>query len=362
MKLALAHDHLLRFGGAERVLKELSGMFPSAPLYTLYADRRVVQEHFPGADIKELAPALRFIHRPLLPLHPVLVELFDLREYDVVLSSSSMFMKGIITRAHTRHVAYCHTPPRFLWEDAGAYAAHNVPRWLRVFSSPVVHGLRLWDQNAAARVDTFLANSQYTQARIERYYRQEAAVIYPPVDTRAFPLAEATRKRFTLPQDYFLYVGRLAWWKMPELVVETFSRLGFPLVVAGEGPMRSKLQKHASLNVQFLGFQEDAVVRQLMHGAQALVHPQVEDFGIAMAETLAQGTPIIAFRRGGAEEIIREGKDGLFFDDQHPIALADAVRRFTEQKDKFNRKTMQEKAQRFSADRFRKDIRGIVEA
>lgn len=363
MRLAFTHDFLLRFGGAERVLKEMHELYPSAPIFTLAADKGVIREWFPKADIRVSAlgklPAIAHWHRVLLPLIPFAVESFDLREYDVVVSSASGLIKGVVTRSHARHFCYCHTPPRYLWEDRDAYLRHAAPPVLRQALVPMLHFLRLWDQQAAQRVDQFLANSRYTQERISRYYRKLSVVLFPPVELSTHELRNEIKKQFSLPDEYFLFVGHLAWWKRPELLVETFNRLGLPFFLIGRGPLERRLARLARKNVHLLGPQSDAVVRQLMSGARAMIHPQTEDFGISAVEAMAEGTPIVAFRAGGARETVLENVSGVFFDDPDPVALADAVRRLRERS--WDKKVIQKSVSRFSQEIFREGMRREIE-
>lgn len=367
MKLAFAHDYLLRFGGAERVLKELHVMYPEVPIFTLFCDPKVRAAHFPDADILtawvDRVPFPRRLHRLSLPLLPLAVESLDFHEYDVVLSSSSAFIKGIVTRSHAKHICYCHTPPRFLWEDREAYSRHHIPFLMRPLRSPMLHVLRLWDQHAAQRVDQFLANSAYTAGRIQRYYQSPARVVFPPVDTSVHPCSDETRKRFSLPDEFFLFVGRLVWWKHPQLAVETFNRLGPPLLVVGSGPLVKKLRGAARKNIHILGWQSDQTVRELMHAATALIHPHIEDFGMTAVEAMAEGTPVVAFRRGGVVETVVESVSGEFFDDPDPIALADAVRRLREggASGKYDRERIRTSAQRYARERFHEAIRQEIE-
>lgn len=360
MRIALAHDYLNRFGGAERVLKELHALYPDAPIYTLTADQKVVDEHFPAAEVRtSFVDRLPVSHRTAFPLLPFAVESFDLRDFDVVLSSSSAFIKGLITRATTRHVSYCHTPPRYLWEDRLAYADRHLPRGMKALGKGALHLLRLWDQDSAHRVDSYVANSIYTRERLKRYYGTEAQIIHPPVDVGEHPMSSDRRQALGLPDEYFLLVGRITWWKRPELAVDAFSALGLPLFVVGEGPMKRALMRGAMGNVRFLGWQDDKTVRQLMHGAQALIHPSTEDFGITAVEAMAEGTPVVALAKGGALETVQEGVSGIFFEDADPLSLANAVRVLRERD--WDRTAIRQSAQQYAPDRFRNQIRVAVE-
>lgn len=327
MKIAFAHDYLTRFGGAERMLKTLHQAYPDAPIFTLIARDHVVREHFPDADIRtSFAQRAPFSHRAALPLLPFAVESFDTSGYDVIISGTSAYMKGLVTRSSTRHISYVHTPPRYLWEDRQEYTQHHVPTGLRWAAHPLLHMIRLWDQQAARRPDALLANSEYTKQRIKSYYDLDAEVVTPPVDVARHSLSKAVRQRYQLPQEYFLLVSRLTWWKRPDIAIDAMSALGHPLIVVGEGPDAASLKRGAGENVRFLGTLSDDEVRQLMWGARALLHPSLEDFGMTAVEAMAQGTPVVAFRQGGATETVQEGLSGVFFDDPHPLALANAAR------------------------------------
>jgi len=331
MRIAFAHDYLTRFGGAERVLHVLHEAYPTAPIFTLIARDDVVQRHFPNADIRtSFAQRFPFSHRTALPLLPFAVESFDTSGYDVVFSATSAFMKGLVTRSNTRHISYVHTPPRYLWEDRSSYARHHIPRGARWMAHPMLHMLRLWDTAASKRADQHYANSHYTKERMQQYYGVTAEVMSPPVDITQHPLSDETARAYALPDEYFLLVSRLAWWKRPDIAIDAFSALGLPLLVVGDGPKANQLRKDANANVQFLGSLPDHQVRELMSGARALVHPSLEDFGITAVEAMAEGTPVIAYGQGGVLESVQDGVSGLFFEDPDPLSMANTVRLFRE--------------------------------
>lgn len=369
MRLALVHEPLIRFGGAERVLLALHKLFPAAPIFTPYADHGVTDRFFTGADIRESFLA----HTPLasrprlaMPFLPLAFESFDLRDFDMVVSSSSAFSKGVVTRSHAQHISYVHTPPRFLWEDRHYYLASlRVPRVFKAGAVPLLHWLRTWDQHAAHRVDRYIANSQYTARRLMRYYQKDAQVLYPPVDTMCHEYDDViTRRIFSGGQPFFFAVARFTPHKKLDLAVETFSKffLKTPLVVAGIGPEAGKLKKNAGKNIRFLGWQDEGTVRALMHAAEAFLMPNVEDFGIAAVEAMAEGTPVLAYRGGGALETVVEGETGEFFDDVHPVSLADGIRRIRQgiSGGKYDIVRMQAHIKQFSENKFSDAMRAVL--
>lgn len=387
MRIALVHEQLIRFGGAERVLQVLHELFPSAPIYTLLFDERM-REFFPGADIRPsfLSSVARFIpHRFLLPLFPSAVEGFDLRDFDIVLSSSSAFAKGIITRPKTVHICYCHSPTRFLWDWTHEYLfANRIPRILHIPARIVLHVVRLWDQHAAGRVDIYIANSRYTADRIKKYYRKDAEVIYPPVTiggkghgTR-LPAPEAQADGGQVrdkgdsanPNLYsptsspsFIIVSQLAAHKRIDLAVEAFVKLGLPLTIIGEGPERRRLEHLAASNIRFLGWQPEPKMKDEILRAHAFVFPGEDDFGLAPLEAMALGKPVLAYKGGGALEWLREGACGEFFEDRTSGSLADGIRRMLEgmKAGRYDPKTIRKQAAKFSRKLFTQKIRTIVE-
>lgn len=358
MRLALVHESLTALGGAERVLAELVAAFPEAPIYTLetlveapFLLGRTLRTSF----LNRLPRALRRrrLHLPLLPIAP---ETFDLSHYDVVVSSASAFSKGIVTRPGTLHICYCHSPTRFLW-DAYHRVMEEFPSGTmrRGAFQLLLHGLRLWDRAAARRVDLFLANSETTRARIQKYYGRDATVIPPPLPPQ-FVADDAEH-----PREYFLFVGRLSPYKHASVVLETFNKLELPLVVVGEGREAKKLHQLHGPRVSFRGFVPDQELAALYAGARAVIFPSDDDFGLVPIEAMAQGTPVLALRSGGATETVVEGVTGEFFDEPIEELLADCVRRFLEKERSYNREALRAHAARFSSERFRSEIHAFIE-
>ncbi len=326
MKVALVHDHLIQDGGAEYVLRVLEEMWPDAPTFTLLHDKSRAHPAFFSRDIRtsflqKMPLALRF-YQWYLPLMPYATEHHNLSDYDVVVSSSSAFAKGVITKPETLHISYCHTPTRYLWSDTHSYVAElKAPGFVKALVPFMLNPLRTWDRLSADRVDRFIANSQNVADRIRKYYRREADIIPPPVDTRAFSIA---------PQlgNYYLAGGRLVSYKRFDLIVTAFSRLGIPLKIFGTGPMMEQLRAMAKPNIEFLGWVDDRTRAELYQKCIAFLHPHTEDFGITAIEAMASGRPVIAYPRGGALETVTPGVTGTFIDEQRWEALADTVIRF----------------------------------
>ncbi|HSB55850.1 MAG TPA: glycosyltransferase [Gemmatimonadales bacterium] len=322
MKVALAHDYLIQAGGAERVVAALHRIFPEAPIFTTIADPSVTESLLPDARIctswMQRLPGLRKHFRKYVLLYPSAIESLDLSGFDLVISSSSAFAKGVVTDPGAFHLCYCHTPMRFGW-NAGGYAEREewgkAVRWIL----PQVTGrLRRWDQRTASRVDLYVANSSVVAERIERCYRRPARVIHPPVEVdRITP--GGTKG------DFFLVVSRLVAYKRVDLAIEAFTRMGRPLVVIGDGPARVALERLAGPTIRFLGRQSDAEVAAYLAACRALIFPGEEDFGIVPLEANAAGRPVIAFEAGGALDTVIPGKTGIFFERQSAEALSDAV-------------------------------------
>jgi glycosyltransferase involved in cell wall biosynthesis len=358
MRVALVHDHLVQDGGAERVLQALQDLYPQAPTFTLFHDRAVANPVFLNRDIRtsflQKIPFGVKHYQWFLPLMPAAVERLDLRDYDVVISSSSGFSKGVITRPDTLHICYCHTPTRYLWSDTHTYLAElKRGPLVKAAIHSILPGLRQWDRAAADRVDLFIANSKTVANRIQKYYRRESDIIYPPVDLSSTAIASG-------PGSYYLIGGRVVSYKRFDLAVETFSRLKIPLKVFGTGPILSALQRRAAPNVEFLGRVSDAEKAELYRNCIAFLHPQEEDFGITAIEAMAAGRPVIAYPKGGASETIVPFITGEFIDEQSWESLGDTVLRF--KPENYNPQTIRRHAEQFATNKFQEKIRAYVEA
>ena len=326
MKTALVHDYLAQAGGAERVAAAFHTLFPEAPLYTSVYDRAATLPSFAEMDIRtsflQRWPfSSRRFHKLALPYYPAAFEQFNFTGYDLVLSSSSSFAKGIITPPETCHVCYCHTPSRFIWRQQEYLSQNRSAGAASFLVSAYVNSLRSWDVESAQRVDYFVANSYNVARRIRKFYRRDvAAVIYPPVETTKFqPVGPAEIG------DHFLVVSRLLGYKRLDLAVEACTRRGLPLRVVGIGPDLARLKRLAGPTIQFLGrLSDEQVVRELAR-CKALIFPGEEDFGITPVECMASGRPVIAYGAGGALETVVDGQTGLFFLEQTVDSLVQAL-------------------------------------
>ena len=365
MKVALVHDHLAQEGGAEKVLKVFTEMFQEAPIYTLlYEPKNVAKNfsdrHIETSVIQKLPGGVRH-YKWYLYFMPLAVEFFDLRPYDLVISDASAFSKGVITTPETTHICYCHTPTRYLWSDAHEYL-NELPynKWLKKIISLLLSRLRLWDYCAAQRVDYFIANSKTVATRIQKYYRRDSVVIYPPVETEKFSISDLSQQ--TPDQRYFLAGCRLAPYKRIDLVIEAFKKLGpdYRLKIFGDGVDLPRLEKNAagSSNIEFLGRVSEAEKAKLFSEAQAFINPQEEDFGITVVESMAAGRPVIAYGRGGATETVIANQTGLFFSEQTPESLETAVRKFSSIK--FDANLIRRHAEEFSIENFERQMRDFI--
>ena len=363
-KIAIVHDFLTYFGGAERVLASLHDLYPEAPIYTLLYDKDKMKRYFPDAKIRtsflnKLPKFIRKRKKYLLPLMPTAAETFDLRDFDIVISSSNSFAKGIITKPKTVHICYCHAPTRFLWDWHYNYLNENKIKGIKkVLMLPFLHYMRMWDKSASERVDQFIANSQNTADKIKKFYRRESVVIYPPAITGKLKVHKVKSQK---SDNYFLIVSRLSPYKRIDIAVEAFNKLGLPLIIIGDGQDRKRLEKMAEKNIKFLGFQPDEKLGQYYQNCYAFIFPGEDDFGITPVEAMSFGKPVLAFRKGGLIETIIEGITGEFFDDPIPEILADGIRRLKNNYNNYNPEKIAAYAEKFSKKKFKKDIKNIVE-
>ncbi|KKS13982.1 MAG: Glycosyl transferase group 1 [Candidatus Yanofskybacteria bacterium GW2011_GWA1_41_6] len=308
------------------MLQVLCALYPRAPIYTLLYDRDATGGVFDGRVIKtsflQNLPFSKKHHRIFPLLMPLAIEQFDFSDYDLVLSVSASFAKGIITKPSTKHICYCLTPPRFLWDNSQKFVEEfGYPKLVKKFLPPFITYLRIWDKEASLRVNEFWSISSFIEDRVRKYYSRPSQVVYPPVNVAKFNISKQIG-------DYFFMAGRLVSYKRFDLAIKAFNQNGLPLKIVGIGPELNKLKKLANKNVEFLGLVSDEKLSKLYSNAQACIFPQEEDFGIVPLESMASGRPVIAYKAGGALETIINGQTGMFFDEQNSVSLQAAIEKF----------------------------------
>ena len=368
MKIAIVHDYLNQYGGGERVVEAMHEVWPQAPIYTSIFDKRLMKgwlklpEEKISTNFIQKLPFVGSLNKHYFFLYPLAFRLQNLKDAQVVISSSSYAAKFVRAKRGGIHICYMHTPPRFLWgydTELSRYYHKPFDRLLfpiyELLVPPIKYWLRRFDYNVAQEVDYFIANSKEVQKRIKKHYGRDSVVIYPPVDTERFQNQKSKIKN----GNYFLVVSRLGGYKKIDIVVEAFNKLGLPLKIVGDGPQFKYLKKVAKTNVELLGRRDDAQVTDLFLGCKALIFPTHEDFGIVPVEAMAAGKPVIAFRGGGALETILEGVTGEFFDEQKADAIIDVVKKFDFKK--YKSKACIAQAQKFSKEEFERNIKKFVE-
>lgn len=357
MRVALVHDFLNQYGGAERVLEAIHEIFPYAHVYTSLYDSTKLPLRMHNWDIRPFRlPKLPLVHflKYYTAFYPLLFENLDLRDYDLVISSTAFFAKGIRVRPGALHISYIHTPPRFLYR----YSAETGKREL-FFYRPILALLdnffRIWDYEAAQRPDFIVANSQEVARRVKKFYGREATVIYPPVELPNQPINQSVSQP---DHFYYLVVSRLLSYKRVDLAVQAANELRVPLKIVGTGKEEKRLRKMAGSSVEFLGFVSDEKLSELYKGCQAVIFPTDEDFGITPVEAMVFGKPVIAFAKGGALETVLAGKTGEFFKEQTAASLAEVWRNFDPHH--YKARDCLAQAKRFSKGRFLKEFSGFV--
>ncbi|MCQ4325196.1 glycosyl transferase [Stutzerimonas stutzeri] len=367
MKIAIVHDWLVTYAGAERVLASLCAVWPEADLFAVIdflsdEDRaHLGGKHATTTFIQQL-PKARTHYQKYLPLMPLAIEQLDMSSYDLIISSSHAVAKGVLTGPNQLHISYVHSPIRYAWDLQHQYLHEaSLDRGVKAkLARMLLHYMRMWDQRTASGVDEFIANSYFIGRRINKSYRRQSTVIYPPVDTQRFLLHEEKG-------DFYLTASRMVPYKKIPLIIEAFAAMPDKhLVVIGTGPEMDKAREIAGANVSLLGYQSFEVLLQHMQRAKAFVFAAEEDFGIAPIEAQACGTPVIAFGRGGVLETVR-GLDhphptGVFYPEQTTTAIIAAVARFEEQRLRISPQNCRRNAERFSIDRFQQEIQAFVEA
>lgn len=352
LKIAIVVEELTQLGGAERILDAMLELFPKAPIFTLVWDKEKTHHRYDKFDIRtsfiEKMPFGVKNYKWYLILMPKAIESFNLKEYDVIISITSALVKGIKTSANQLHICYCNTPTRYLWTDSEEYVKNApIPFFVRPLMPTIIKRLRQWDLKAAKRADFFIANSKNVQQRIEKYYQRESEIIYPYVDFKTFDITRAK-------DDYFLLVSRLEPYKRVDMVIEAFKNLKENLVIVGSGTKAMQMKAQAPKNVKFLGRVQDEKLANIYAHAKALIFPQEEDFGITPIEAMAAGTPVIAYKKGGALETVVAGKTGEYFYPQSAKALEKIIKNF--QVKKYRQENLKAQAKKFDKAIFKEQI------
>ena len=375
MKVALVHDWIAGMRGGEKVLEVFCELFPHAHLYTLLHNKGSASDTIENMDIRtsfiQHLPLAKRKYRYFLPVFPTAIERFDLRGYDVVLSSSHCVAKGVMTGPHTLHVCYCFTPMRYIWDMYDQYfTGERSGGMTRLAASFVRNYLRKWDVKSSRRVNRFVAISKYVAERIKKHYNREPDIIFPPVDCSYFKSSSSSG-------DFYLMVSPLAPNKRVDIGINAFNKLGIPLKVIGSGQEESRLRGIANRNIELMGWQSDETVRDHYAACKALIFPGIDDFGIVPLEAQASGKPVIAYGGGGALETIipidndkleiksengqSENATGIFFYEQTPESLAQAVLHFEDIKDSFNKQEIRKNAKFFDRAIFKDKIKKYIE-
>src|SRR3989344_6557384 len=356
MRVAIVHDDLVQWGGAEKVLLGLSEIYPDAPIYTSVYDsgNKQLTEKLGSKKIitsfLQKIPGWKILYKMLLPLYPMVFEQFDFSRYDLVISHTTRFAKCIITKPQTKHICYCHTPPRFLWNFSG----ENQYNWIK----PLMDYLRKFDKVSSNRVDYFLAGSKNAANRIREVYGKDSKVVYPFIDLKRFHKVE------TFDGGYFVVISRINKYKRVDLAIEACRKLKIRLKVIGSGSEEEILKQvqddddAGRSNIEFLGNLSDEMVVKELAGAKALIIPGIEDFGLTSIEAQALGKPVIAFGEGGALETIVKGKTGIFFEDQNIESLERALKTFDP--NDLKKEDCIKNAGKFSKEFFIRDFKQIV--
>lgn len=368
-KVALVHDFLINIGGAENVLRVIADVYKESDVFTLISDKKILKNsEFDWLKkrqvfcsfLQKFPKFLKNHKKWLLPLMPTAIETFDFREYELVISSSGAFAKGIVVKSKVIHICYMHSPLRYVWDWHHEYLEENYFKGkAKILVRLFLNYLRMWDRASAMRPDYLIANSKYTQARIKKYYNRDSQVIYPPVEAEEF---KATKKN----KGYFLTVSRLSAYKRVDVLIDTFDKLNLPLVIVGDGPERKRLEEKIekaknSHKIKIVGAIERERLIKLYENARAFVFACEDDFGIAVVEAMAAGKPVIALRRGGVVETVIEGRTGEFFDNPDVKTISNAVRRFVKNEKEYDLREIRKQAEKFSRKKFEKEFKKFVE-
>lgn len=354
-KVAIVHHWWLSNRGGEAVCAAIAEIFPNADFFFHVCDENVVRKALPqnfsgsiNTTFISRLPGARRHYQKYLPLMPLALEQLDLGDYDLVISIESGPAKGVITRPGALHICYCNSPMRYIWDMYHQYLS-SAGRLTRTLFPFIAHRLRMWDRLSADRVDYFIANSEFVRSRIKKYYRRDAEVIFPPVNTREFS-ADGARDNF------YLYLGQLVAYKRPDLAVEAFNQMGLPLVVIGEGELYGQLKSMANSNITIMGRQPFSIVRDFLQRCRGVIHPGLEDFGIVPVEAMAAGAPVIAYGGGGALETVVHNKTGILFGEQGVKPIIEAVQQIEHGKVSFDPSLLHQHSTSFDKANFKQKL------
>lgn len=356
MKTALVHDWMNQIGGAEDVLETLVDLYPGRPIYTSLYRRKKMPPHWQNWDIRtsfiDRLPFARKNQQLYFPLYPIAFEHFDFRDYDLVISNKSGFCHGILTGPETLHICYCLTPTRYVWRYHQYAEQENLGSVTRSLLTPFLTNLRMWDRLAADRVDYFIAISEEVRRRIAKIYHRDSVIIHPPVDVQRFEPSDCV-------EDYYLFVGRLVPYRRLDLLIEAFNKLARPLLIAGTGRDRERLEALAGPTITFLGYVPDDQLPDLFARCRAFLFPGEEDFGIAPIQAMAAGRPVIAYAGGGSLETVRHGETGWLFTEQSAKAIMTAVQAMDDLN--VDGRLIRQHAQQFDTSVFKQKMQTFVE-
>ncbi len=368
MKIAIVHDWLVTYAGAERVLEQMLEVYPDADIFSLVdfieeEDRFFIKNKSVVTSFIQKLPFSKKFYRNYLPLMPLAIEQLNLSEYDLIISSSHAISKGVISGPDQLHICMCYSPIRYAWDLQHQYLKEsNLDRGVKSFFTKIIlHYIRLWDRHNSKGVDHFIAISNFISKRIKKFYGRDSVVIYPPVDTDKFQIHEGDR------QDYYVTCSRMVPYKKIDLIVETFAKKlpNENLIVIGDGPDRKKIEKLAKSNIRFLGHTSFESLQDYISKAKAFIFAAHEDFGISPIEAQSCGTPVIAYGKGGALETIKGleqvNPTGVFFNEQNVDSLYNAIMKFEENHKLFSASACRENANRFAMNRFKQEFKIFVE-
>lgn len=359
MKIAIVHDWLATNGGAEKVLKNIIDIYPNADVFSIvdflsFENRaEILHNKFTKTTFIQKLPFAKKYFRYYLPLFPKAIESLNFDDYDLIISSSWAFAKGIKKRQNQIHICYCHTPIRYAWDLYDEYIS-NLSGFKKILVKLTLSYIKKWDIASLNRVDHFIANSNFVKERIERIYKKEAKVIYPPVEIRKFNPIETQK-------EHYITISRLVPYKKTKLIVEAFNEMpNLKLIVIGKGEEMAEIKKIAKANVMILGYQNEEKLIQYLQKSYAFVYAAIEDFGIVLTQALSCGIPVIGLNEGGSKEIIRDKKYGILFNKQEKQDIIQAVKKMQKHHSDFDKTTISSYASRFSSDIFKDKFSNFV--